>query len=80
MTMYWRGWRIFSLMISVIICSVVRGEVLFGIERLERGRRRRELLLRTRVLLAGIYCAPVTSETADYYSGDKDGFRAARAS
>ena len=56
---------------SVIICSVVGGEVLFGIERLERGRRRRELLLRTRVLLAGIYCAPVTSETADYYSGIK---------
>ena len=53
---------------SIAICSVVRGEILFGIERLERGRRRRELLIRTRVLLSGIYCAPVTSETANYYS------------
>lgn len=53
---------------SVIICSIVWGEVLFGIERLEQERRRRELFLRTRILLAGIPCEPVTSETADYYS------------
>ena len=53
---------------SVIICSIVWGEILFGIERLEQERRRRELFLRTRILLAGVPCEPVTSETADYYS------------
>jgi predicted nucleic acid-binding protein len=43
----------------VVICSVVRGEILFGIGRLPPGKRRRELEAKAASLFEATPCEPV---------------------
>ena len=43
----------------VMICSVVRGEIRYGIERLPQGRRRQELEAKATKLFAMLPCQPV---------------------
>ena len=38
----------------VVICSVIRGEILYGIERLPQGKRREELEIKAAKLYRGI--------------------------
>lgn len=52
----------------VAVCSVVRGEILFGIERLPVGKRRKELETKAKHILDATYCEPVPEAAADHYA------------
>jgi predicted nucleic acid-binding protein len=51
----------------VVTCTIVRGEVLFGIARLPEGRRRQELEKVSHQFLAAFYCEPIPERAADFY-------------
>jgi predicted nucleic acid-binding protein len=50
---------------SVITCPIVRGEILFGIEKLPDGRRRQELAALAGSVLAAIPCESVPEAAGD---------------
>lgn len=52
----------------ITICPVVRGEILFGLEKLEAGRRRQELETKANKLFAVIQCESVSETAADHYA------------
>jgi tRNA(fMet)-specific endonuclease VapC len=52
----------------VSICPVVRGEILFGLGKLEPGKRRVELEAKAAQLFSILHCEPVTSTSADNYA------------
>ena len=49
-------------------CPIVRGEILFGIQRLPTGRRRQALKNQAINLFEGLPCLAVPKEAADYYA------------
>ena len=49
-----------SLTDRVVICSVVRGEIQYGIDRLSEGKRRQDLKAKAYKLLAILPCEPIT--------------------
>jgi predicted nucleic acid-binding protein len=55
----------------VVICTIVRGEVLFGVGRLPEGRRRFELEDTAHKFLAAFRCEPVPPLAADFYAAVK---------
>jgi predicted nucleic acid-binding protein len=55
----------------VVTCTIVRGEILFGIARLAPGRRRTELEETGRQFLAIVRCEPVPERAADFYAAVK---------
>jgi predicted nucleic acid-binding protein len=48
----------------VVTCTIIRGEILFGIARLPSGRRRTELEETGRQFLAAVRCEPVPERAA----------------
>jgi predicted nucleic acid-binding protein len=52
----------------VIICSVVRGEIRYGIERLPQSKRRQESEAKAAQLFAIIPCEPVPEAAGDRYA------------
>jgi predicted nucleic acid-binding protein len=52
----------------VVTCTIVRGEILFGIARLPAGRRRTELDVAGQRFLTTFRCVPVPERAADYYA------------
>jgi predicted nucleic acid-binding protein len=52
----------------VAICSVVRGEVRYGIERLPQGKTRQELETKALKLFAILPCEPVPEAAGDHYA------------
>ena len=52
----------------VVTCSIVRGEVLFGIERLPQGKRQARLADRAMQLLSAISCEAVPEDAGDHYA------------
>jgi len=52
----------------VVICSVIRGEIRYGIERLPQGKRRQELEAKATKLFAITPCEPVPEAAGDYYA------------
>ena len=52
----------------VVICSVVRGEIRYGIERLPQGKRRQELAAKAAKLFAVLPCEPVPEKAGDHYA------------
>ena len=52
----------------VVICTITRGEILFGLERLAKGRRRAELEAKAEKLLAVLPCEPVPPAVGDLYA------------
>jgi tRNA(fMet)-specific endonuclease VapC len=52
----------------VIICPIVRGEILFGIERLQAGKRRRRLHSMANLLFSKIPCEAIPESAGDHYS------------
>ena len=52
----------------VVTCSVVRGEILFGIERLPQGNRRTRLADKALRLFAAVPCEAVPAEAGDHYA------------
>ena len=49
-------------------CTIVRGEILFGIQRLPMGRRRQALENQAINLFQGLPCFAVPKEAADHYA------------
>ena len=55
----------------VVICTITRGEILFGLERLAAGRRRSELEAKALSLFAVLPCEPIPSTAGDRYASVK---------
>ena len=55
----------------VVTCTIVRGEILFGIARLPAGKRRTELEEASRQFLAAFRCEPVPEQAGDHYAAVK---------
>jgi predicted nucleic acid-binding protein len=53
---------------EVVICSIVRGEILYGLARLPQGRRRDNLVKQAEPLFSSIVCLPVPESAADAYA------------
>lgn len=53
---------------QLIICSIVRGEILYGIGRLAKGRRQTDLSMKAENLFAAIPCEPVPEASGDLYA------------
>ncbi|MGH7437416.1 MAG: type II toxin-antitoxin system VapC family toxin [Polyangiaceae bacterium] len=53
---------------SVATCPIVRGEILFGVERLPEGRRRQELSELATEVFAQVPCESVPESAGDAYS------------
>ena len=49
-------------------CTIVRGEILFGIARLRSGRRRTELEQASEQFLSTLHCEPVPVRAGDFYA------------
>lgn len=54
-----------------VICPVVRGEIRFGISRLEDGKRRAALEAAAHGLFASVACEPVPEPAGDHYAAIK---------
>jgi len=52
----------------VVICTIARGEVLFGLERLAQGRCRTKLEGKARKLFAVLPCEPIPPAAGDLYA------------
>jgi len=52
----------------ITICPIVRGEILFGLEKLESGRRQRELKTMANKFFAVIQCESISEAAADHYT------------
>ena len=55
----------------VVTCTIVRGEILFGIAKLPPSRRRAELEAAAHQFLAVFRCEPIPQEAGDYYAAIK---------
>jgi predicted nucleic acid-binding protein len=55
----------------VVICTVSRGEIVFGLERLAQGRRRTELEEKAWNLFAVLPCEPIPPAAGDRYANLK---------
>lgn len=55
----------------VIICPVVRGEILYGIVRLPQGKRRADLKSKTDQLFASPPCEAILEAAGDHYANVK---------
>lgn len=51
-----------------VICSVVRGEIRYGVERLPDSKRRQELEVKAAKLFTVLPCEPVPEAAGDYYA------------
>lgn len=49
-------------------CSIVRGEILFGIERMPTGKRRDDLAAQATRAFSSLPCEPVAASAADHYA------------
>lgn len=52
----------------VIVCTIVRGEILYGIERLPQGKRRNDLAAKAAQVLASLPCEAIPELAADPYA------------
>jgi predicted nucleic acid-binding protein len=55
----------------LVTCTIVRGEILFGIARLAQGRRRVELEQKAEKLFAALPCEPIPPFAGDVYAAIK---------
>ena len=55
----------------MVICTITRGEILFGLGRLAQGRRRAELEAKAQKLFAVLPCEPVPPAAGDLYANLK---------
>jgi predicted nucleic acid-binding protein len=56
---------------TIITCTIVRGEILFGISRLPEGRRRAELEQAGHDFLAAFHCEALPERAGDIYAAVK---------
>ena len=55
----------------MLVCTIVRGEILFGLGRLAEGQRRRELEAKAQKLFDALPCETVPRAAADFYAAVK---------
>jgi len=55
----------------LITCTIVHGEILFGIERLQPGKRRTELEDKAHRIFKVVSCEPIPERAADFYAAVK---------
>jgi predicted nucleic acid-binding protein len=55
----------------VVVCTVVRGEIQYGLARLPAGKRRRELTSKADRLFAILPCEPIPESAGDCYAETK---------
>lgn len=55
----------------IVTCTIARGEVLFGLSRLPKGKRRMELEQKGHRLLNVFECVAIPSEAGDFYADVK---------
>ena len=55
----------------VVTCTIVRGEILFGIARLPSGMRRTELEQTGHQFLSAVHCEPIPERAGDFYASIK---------
>ena len=55
----------------VVTCTIVQGEILFGIERSPVGKKRNHLKERAAQILASFECLPVPVRAAEFYASIK---------
>jgi len=55
----------------VVVCTITRGEILFGLEKLAPGRRRTELVGKATKLFAVLPCEPIPPAAGDRYASVK---------
>ncbi|MFN0103700.1 MAG: type II toxin-antitoxin system VapC family toxin [Bryobacteraceae bacterium] len=55
----------------IVTCTIVRGELLFGVSRLPEGRRRTELEQMGHRFLDAFHCEPVPEAAGDFYAAVK---------
>jgi predicted nucleic acid-binding protein len=55
----------------VVICTIARGEILFGLGRLPQGRRRAELEAKAQKLFAVLPCESIPPAAGDLYADVK---------
>jgi tRNA(fMet)-specific endonuclease VapC len=51
-----------------VICPIIRGELLYGIQRLEPGRKQQELLRKAKVLFSIVRCEPLPDNAGDHFA------------
>ena len=56
---------------NVIVCPVVRGEILYGIVRLPQGKRRADLKAKADKLFASLPCEVIPEAAGDHYANVK---------
>jgi predicted nucleic acid-binding protein len=52
----------------IVICSVVRGEILYGIGRLPEGKRQQNLAAKAIKLFGILPCEPIPEKAGDFYA------------
>ena len=52
----------------LVMCSIVRGEVIYGLERLPHGRKRQDLEAKVTELFGTLPCEPVPEAAGDHYA------------
>ena len=52
----------------IVICTIVRGEIKYGLERMPEGRKRRDFETKAGNLFAKIACEPIPMDVADVYA------------
>jgi predicted nucleic acid-binding protein len=52
----------------VIICTIVRGEILYGVQRMSAGKRKDEITEKLSKILTGFRCEPLPEGVADRYA------------
>jgi tRNA(fMet)-specific endonuclease VapC len=52
----------------VVICTIVRGEVLYGVQRMSAGKRKDEITEKLSNILTGFRCEPLPEGVADRYA------------
>ena len=50
------------------ICTIVRGEVLYGLERLPHGKKKQDLGAKVTELFRALHCEPIPETAADQYA------------
>ena len=52
----------------IVICTVVRGEVLYGLELMARGKKRQDLERKIMDLFASLPCEPIPEDAGNHYA------------
>ena len=58
----------------IVICTVVRGEVLYGLELMARGKKRQDLETKIMDLFSSLPCEPIPEDAGNHFGHDRQRF------